>query len=152
MWVTPTAQHYNWNGVFSFGHHRGDGLWYTFRTLTVHRAEICDDGHNEDIQRKGVPAKPGQPMHIVVSYDQQGADGQPLLACFRNGELCGRLRTGIRLSDLALKNGRLGPFAGRFDELRVYDVALNEKQVRGSYRAGPDALNLPGNAARAPGR
>jgi hypothetical protein len=143
VWITPMADAYKWNAVFSFGHHRGDGLWYTFRTRTVHRAEICDDGHNEDIQRKGIPVQRGEPLHIVVTYDQDGADGQPLLSCFRDGALCGRLRTGIRLSELAFDSGRLGPFAGQFDEFRVYDYALTEKQVRGSYRAGPDALNLP---------
>jgi predicted phosphodiesterase len=140
-WVTPTATDYNWNNVFIFGDMQG-GIWYTFRTLSVHRAEISVRGHNEDIQNKGVAVKVGQPMHIVWTYDHTGADGNPLLSCFRNGKPCGNLRTGIKLSELSMSQGRIGPFAGQFDELRIYDYPLGADEVRSNYAAGPNEVNV----------
>jgi predicted phosphodiesterase len=141
VWVTPTAEAYQWDNVFIFGDMQG-GIWYAFRTLSVHRAEISVGGHNEDIQNKGVAVEVGRPMHIVWTYDQTGADGKPLLSCFRNGKLCGTLRTDIKLSELNMLPGRIGPFAGHFDELRIYDYPLSAHQVQGNYAAGPDKVNL----------
>jgi hypothetical protein len=141
VWVTPTADTYGWNNVFSFGDMQG-GIWYAFRTLSVHRAEISVGGHNEDIQNKGVAVEVGRPLHIVWTYDQTAGDGKPLLSCFRNGKLCGTLQTGINLSELKMHHGRIGPFAGVFDELRIYDYPLNAEEVEGSFAAGPDEVNI----------
>ena len=55
-------------------------------------------------------------------------------------ELVGRLPTKIRLSELVLPGGRLGPIAGQFDEFRVYDFVLDRKEVKGSHHAGADAV------------
>ena len=54
----------------------------------------------------------------------------------------GRIVTGIKLSELDLTSGQVGPFAGKFDELRFYDYPLNEKEVRGNFEAGPDKLEV----------
>jgi hypothetical protein len=118
------------------------GIWYAFRTVSVHRAEISVRGHNEDIQNKGVAVEVGQPMHIVWTYDQAGASGKPLLSCYRNGKLTGTLRTGIKLSELSMRLGRIGPFAGQFDELRIYDYPLSAREVEGNYATGPDRVNF----------
>jgi hypothetical protein len=50
--------------------------------------------------------------------------------------------TSIKLSELELTSGRIGPFAGEFDELRVYNYPLSSEEVHGNYAAGPDEVNL----------
>ena len=128
----------------------GDGddwLTYVFRTLTVHRAEIAVRKHNEDIQRE-VPVKPGEPLHVVITYDHDGADGKPLLGYFRDGEPFGTMRVGSKLSDVEDTQNRIGPFASEFDELRVYDYPLSGAEVRGSFASGPDKLRVGAAPAR----
>jgi hypothetical protein len=143
VWFTPTADQYNWNGVWRLGDGGGDFFWYTFRTLQVHRAEIAVSGDNEDIQRKDIPASPGKAMHVVVTYDRDGADGKPRLQYFRNGELAGRLTTGKMLGDVDDTQNRLGPIAGTYDELRIYDDPLGPTAIRRCFQAGPDRLPVP---------
>ena len=140
LWFTPTADQYGWNHPFKFGS-RDDWLWYCFRTFNVHRAEIAVDGHNEDIQVT-VPVKVGKPMHVVVTYDADGADGRPLLCYYRDGKNYGRMPTGLKLTDIVEETNLIGPFAGRFDELRVYAYPLSEGEVAGNYNTGPDRLRL----------
>jgi hypothetical protein len=140
IWFTPTAENYNWNSAVRFGSHE-DWLVYTFRTLTVHRAEIAVNRHNEDIQRS-VPIKPGEPLHVVVTYDHDGADGKPLLSYFRNGKPMGSLSTGLRLGDVEEKSNRVGPFNGKFDELRIYDYPLMPPEVQGNYQRGPALVQI----------
>jgi len=140
VWFTPTADHYNWNSVWRFGDDGGDFFWYTLRTLTAHRAEIAVAGDNHDIQRKGIPAAPGKPMHVVVTYDADGSDGQPLLRCYRDGALVGALVTSKQLRDVDDTHNRLGPVAATFDELRVYDYPLSPVHVERTFAAGPTRL------------
>ena len=141
IWFTPTANGYKWHAPLSF---RGgkDAFHYTFRTLTTHRAELIVNGHNEDIQRS-IGVKVGRPMHVVVTYDQAGLDGRPLLSSFVNGKQTGAMKTGIKLSVLKLAQGCVGAFAGVFDEVRIYDYALNAQQVATSFKTGPDKLAAP---------
>ncbi|MDP6353665.1 MAG: metallophosphoesterase [Planctomycetota bacterium] len=140
VWFTPTGKSYGWDPVVQF---RGgkDSFYYTFRTLNKHRAELIVNGHNEDIQRS-IGVKVGQAMHIAVTYDQEGRDGRPLLSSYVNGKLTGQMVTSIKLSELGLTTGQVGPFAGKFDELRIYDYPLNAQEVQGNYTAGPNKLNL----------
>jgi predicted phosphodiesterase len=140
VWFTPTARSYAWDPILHFGGY-GDAFYYTFRTLNTHRAELVVDGHNEDIQRS-IDVQVGQPMHVVVTYDQDGDDGRPLLCSYVDGKLTGRMVTGIKLSELELTDGRIGPFAGAFDELRVYDRPLTAAEVAGNFKNGPDKLVL----------
>jgi hypothetical protein len=142
VWFTPTAEHYNWNGVWRFGDGNGDFFWYPFRTLTVHRAEIAVAGDNEDIQRKGIPAAPGKRLHVVVTYGRDGAEGRPLLRYYRDGKLAGWMVTNKRLSDVTDTQNRLGPIAGVYDELRIYDYPLGPTAVRRSFQSGPDKLSV----------
>jgi len=138
VWFTPTADTYNWHPVFRVGS-KGDWLTYVFRTFTVHRAEIAVNEHNLDIQQR-VPVEVGKPMHVIVTYDADGADGQALLRYYRNGECHGEMKIGLKLSDITETNNRLGAFAGTFDELRIYDYPLDAKAARSNYEAGPDRL------------
>jgi hypothetical protein len=140
VWFTPTAKAYNWSPVVQF---RGgkDAFYYTFRTLNRHRAELIANGHNEDIQCK-IGVEVGRQMHVVVTYDQTGKDGKPLLSSYVNGKSTGTMGTGIKLSELKLTDGKVGPFAGEFDELRIYDYPLGPGEVLGNYTAGPNKLNL----------
>ncbi len=142
VWFTPTAKGYKWDAPLSFRGGGGNAFYYTFRTLTKHRAELIVNGHNEDIQRD-VAVKVGRPMHVVVTYDQAGLDGRPLLSSFVNGKQTGAMKTSIKLSVLKLTRGRVGPFAGAFDEIRIYDYALNAQQVATSFKTGPDKLAAP---------
>ena len=81
-------------------------------------------------------------MHIVMTYDQDGADGQPEIASFIDGEENGRMRTSIKLSELQLTEGHIGPFAGIYDELRFYDYPLTAEEVTNNFDAGPDQLRV----------
>ncbi|MBN1422607.1 MAG: metallophosphoesterase [Planctomycetes bacterium] len=138
VWFAPADAEYRWKSAVRFGD-GGDWLAYIFRTRTVHRAEIAVDHHNEDIQRT-VPVEPEKTMHVVVSYDHDGADGKPILRYFRDGELFGEMPTGLALGDVTDTRSMVGPFPGTFDELRVYDYPLEVGEVRGSFAAGPDGL------------
>jgi len=140
VWFTPTADRYNWNSAVRFGG-RDDWFVYTFRTLTVHRAEIAVDRHNEDIQRT-VPVTPGKPLHVVVTYDHDGADGKPQLSYYRDGKLFGKMRTGLLLGDVEDTANTVGPFTGKFDELRVYDYPLTLPEAQGNFEAGPSHVRV----------
>ncbi len=142
IWFTPKAEQYKWNSVVRFGN-RDDWLTYVFRTLTVHRAEIAVDRYNEDIQCR-VPVTPGTQLHVVVSYDRDGADGAPLLSYYRDGELIRRMPTKLLLNDVDDTVNVMGPFAGSFDELRLYDYPLSQAEVRTSFEAGADVLKIAG--------
>lgn len=142
VWFTPTEQSYNWSPVVEFlGSEKNDAFYYKFRTLNKHRAELIVNGHNEDIQRT-IDVKIGQPMHVVVTYDQRGSDGRPLLCSYINGKLTGQMVTNIKLSELALNRGRIGPFAGTFDELRIYDYPLKPPEVQGNFERGPSRVQI----------
>ena len=71
-----------------------------------------------------------------------GRDGNPLLSSYVNGKQTGQMVTSIKLSELGLTSGQIGPFAGAFDELRIYDYPLNAQEVQGNYAAGPDKVNV----------
>lgn len=148
LWFTPTAEKYSWSAPVRFGS-SDDWLTYVFRNLTTHRAEIAVDRHNEDIQQ-GVPAKPGRMMHVVVTYDADGADSKALLSYYRDGILRGTMPTSLKLSDVTEKQNRIGPFAGIFNEFRIYDFALSAAEVGGSYNAGSEKLVVakPGDGAK----
>jgi len=78
----------------------------------------------------------------VVTYGRDAKDGPVLLSSYVNGKRTGRMVTGVKLADLALTSGQVGPLAGAFDELRIYDYALTDRQVRGNYASGPNKVNL----------
>jgi len=142
VWVTPTTNRYGWNNVLVFSGEKNDRFYYCFRTFGKHRAELVRHGHNEKVYNRRAQATVGKPLHIVVTYDQEGRDGKPLLTSYLDGRSTGSIVTSIKLSELGLSSGRIGPFAGNFDELRIYDYPLNAKEVAGNYEAGPDKVNV----------
>ena len=140
VWFTPTKSNYNWDPVVQFQGGK-DFFYYTFRTFNKHRAELIVNGHNEDIQRT-IGVRVGQPLHVVVTYDQEGSDGQPLLCSYVDGKLSGRMVTAIKLSELGLASGQIGPFAGAIDELRIYDYPLTPREIEGNFGRGPSRLQI----------
>jgi hypothetical protein len=86
-------------------------------------------------------------MHVVVTYDPDGAEGRPLLRYYRDGELAGWLVTSKLLVDVDDTQNRLGPVAGVYDELRIYDYPLGPTAVRRSFAAGPAKLPVAGPRA-----
>lgn len=140
VWFTPAAKSYNWNPVVQFQGGR-DFFYYKFRTLTLHRTKLIHNGRGANI-KCSFGVKAGQPMHVVVTYDQDGKDGRPLLSSYVNGKLTGQMVTGVKLSELKLTSGQVGPLAGKFDELRIYDYPLSADQVQGNYASGPNKVNL----------
>lgn len=144
VWFAPTGDHYKWTNAVRFGN-GDDWFAYYFRTRTCHRAEIAVNRHNQDIQRT-VPIEKGKPMHVVVTYDHDGADGKPQLCYYRDGVNCGKMTVTLKLTDVENPGNRLGPIDAWFDELRLYDRALTAEEVTGSYNAGPDKLNLSSKA------
>jgi hypothetical protein len=140
VWFTPTAQTYDWDPVVMF-QGGSDAFYYKFRTLGMHRTKLILSGRAQNL--KSTPeVKAAQPMHLVVTYDQAGKGGDPLLSSYVNGKLTGRMPSGAKLSDLGLTSGQIGPLAGAFDELRIYDYALTDQQVQGNFAAGPNKVNL----------
>ncbi|MGF1581951.1 MAG: LamG-like jellyroll fold domain-containing protein [Gemmataceae bacterium] len=140
VWLTPLSKEYQWHSAVRFGN-PNDWLHYCFRNFNTVRAEIAVRRHNEDIQ---VPSAAvlGKPMHIVVTYDHKANEGKPVLCFYRDGKRYGRLPTNLKLTDVADNQNRIGPFVGQFDELRVYDYALTEEEVRGTHKAGPNKLEV----------
>lgn len=140
MWVAPTAQKYDWDPLVRFAQEK-DAFYYTFRTLGKHRAELIDNGHNEDIQRS-VNIEIGKPLHIVMTYTEKGTNGKPEIASFIDGEENGRMDTSIKLSGLQLREGYIGPFQGIYDELRFYDYGLSPEEVNNNFVNGPNQLEV----------
>ena len=128
-----------------------------------HRLEIRDEdpagGEITTIDttiEKELPAE----SHYTVVYDADGAQtrdflGQitgtgPALRLYYDGELVNEGETEIALSDINDVNNWLGRsnwtadanFEGTFDEFRIYDYALNQDEVLGSYESGPDTLDI----------
>jgi hypothetical protein len=85
---------------------------------------------------------------VVVTYDHDGAGSTALLRCFHNGAPVGELKTDLRLRDVEDAGHRIGPFAGRFDEVRIYDRALTPAEVLASFTAGPDRIETAGGNGR----
>ena len=148
FWVRPTAETYDWNSPVYFGEGgEKDAFYYTFRTVTTHRAEIIRGGHNEKIQRS-VQIVKGKLLHFVVTYDRDGAGEKARITYFRDGVPCGTLDTGIALKELDLDKGRIGPFEGEIEGLRIYDHPLTPGEVAGNFVAGPDRVTAPGKQQR----
>lgn len=138
LWFAPTSESYRWSAPIRLGN-TDDWFTYVFRTFDTHRAEIAVDRFNEDIQQS-VPTEVNKTMHVVVSYQHDGRDGKPLLSYYRDGDLRGQLPTRLALADVIDEDNRLGPFAGRFDELRFYDRTLTPGEVAHNFNHGPDEL------------
>lgn len=142
FWYIPTADHYNWQSVVYFGD-GNDWFHYCHRTLTVHRAEIVVNRHNEDIQIKSVPINRDKFTHVVVTYEHNGADdGRPEICYYRDGTRYGKMPTNLKLWDVDDDRSRIGPFPMVLDELRVYDRTLKPGEVTGNYNHGPNVVNL----------
>jgi predicted phosphodiesterase len=144
VFFTPTRKDYSWKTVWQFGDHRGgrrgDFLWYCFRTFNCHRVDIIDEGGNSDIQSKRVPVAVGKPLHAIVTYDADGWKGKPLLRVFRDGRLAGSLPVAQKLSKVTNTKNLIGPFAGIFEDFRVYDYAMGPTAARKSFKAGATSL------------
>jgi hypothetical protein len=151
FWYKPASDSYRWHSVVYFGDGR-DWLHYCYRNAGTHRAEIAVDRHNEDIQLP-VPLVRDRLTHVVVTYDHDGADdGRALLCYYRDGQRYGALPTSLKLTDVDDTANRIGPFAGRFEELRIYRHALTPEEVAGNFNHGPDELNLPADRAKTTGQ
>ncbi len=97
-------------------------------------------------------ARPGinQEFHFALVFDADGNGGSPQISYYRDGVLLDTLNTNIQLANLNDVNNWLGRsnwtadanFQGSFNEFRIYDVALDGKQIAGNFLLGPDTLNL----------
>ena len=140
LWFTPTAQSYDWAPLVLF-QGGSDAFYYKFRTLTMHRTKLIRN-NRADNAKSTVDAKSNRSMHVVVTYDQTADLAGGLLSSYVNGKRTARITTGAKLADLGLTSGQIGPIAGKFDELRIYDYALSDQQIQGNYNAGPNKVNL----------
>jgi len=140
VWFTPTAESYDWDPVVLF-EGAGDAFYYKFRTLGMHRTKLILKGRAQNV-KSTVDAKAGRQMHVAVTYGPSGKNGGLVLSSYLNGKLTGRMTTGVKLADLGLTSGQIGPIAGKFDELRIYDYALTDQQVRGNYAVGANKVNI----------
>ncbi len=146
-----------WQRIFDFGsdsageNNQGTGLTYLALTPqsgsgTV-RFAITTNSGNGEMPVAGPGAFPiGQETHVAVSYDFVA--GTSVL--YLNGERVTNGPASIPLSAINDVNVWLGKsqwtdpyFNGQFDEFRIYNGALSDAAVAGSFAAGPNALLAP---------
>jgi len=166
MWVTNDGLE-NWARIFDFGSSNfgevtgtgggGEGTDYFFLAASrgtngnQQRVEI----RNEDPAGGGIVTIDGNlattlgtEYHHVVTFDADGGGTQAQIKYYRDGVLVAQGNTPIQLSDLNDVNNWLGRsnwtadsnFQGSFNELRIYDEALELAEVTASRDAGPDSL------------
>lgn len=142
-----------WQRVFDFGSSDqgedqvGDALTSLFltpkacgRETAAVRIEL--DGA-EFTMHMDAPLAEGQPLHVTVTIDPL-ADATCL---YVDGELQVRGPAPLALARIDDVNVWLGRsqwvqdhhWAGRYDELRIYDRALGPNEIQGAFADGPDA-------------
>ena len=95
----------------------------------------------------------GQEHHIALVYGSDptpGAGGEGLMELFFDGQFIASTTTDTTLADLDDVNNWLGRsnwsgdamFDGLFNEFRIYDQALTNRQIFANFQAGPDRLNI----------
>ena len=95
----------------------------------------------------------GQEHHIAVVYTSDptpGSGGEGLMELYFDGQFIASRTTDTTLADLVDVNNWLGRsnwsgdanFDGLFNEFRIYDQALTDRQILANFQAGPDQLNV----------
>lgn len=160
-WAGPAQG--TWQRVFDFGSNsageiapEGDAGFFTgandaFIQLTPQNGAgflrfTLDDGAGEgqDVVLHSGPLASGQVVHVVATHDPAAGEAR----VFLNGSLIGEVASTQPLSTIDDVNVWLGRsnfsvdprFDGAYDEVRLYDYALDEDEVAESFIAGPDGL------------
>jgi hypothetical protein len=165
-WMKVTGS-FNWSRVFDFGSSgsasgteevTGPGGGNEGRDYFMYSAENGTDVNtrrlevrNEDPGGGGITtvdnttATFGQDMHIVVTWDE--ASGR--LIAYENGRQVSTTTTPIKMSDINDIDVWLGRsnwtgdsnLQGEYEEVRMYDTVLSQRQVLGNFQAGYNVIN-----------
>ena len=96
------------------------------------------------------PFELDEEAHVVAIYDHTDKEfgDNGTMHLYLDGEIQGsnEIHEDVNLNEMVDDNNWLGRsqwndplFVGRFNEFRIYDVALSEAEVDASFKAGPDA-------------
>lgn len=159
-WVTVLGNNH-WSRIMDFGSSgngevfepggAGNGTNFVFLSANV-------DSNDNMAMERGGGAGPGQrqspgsqmfgtEIHVVLSYDAELQEWR----WFQNGKLMesffsdGGPGTITDVNNwLGRSNfGQDGNLAGMFNEFRIYDYALSQRQIIGNFLLGPEAINIP---------
>ncbi len=108
-------------------------------------------GVGEQMLDTSIPTQLEEEYHFAAVYDSDGAaDGGAAIKLYRDGELMGTQPVTIALGNMNDVNNWLGRSnwtadantQGSYNEIRIYDFALTNNQVLGSFENGPETINL----------
>jgi len=114
--------------------------------LDTQRIDIWSQESGNDSFDTDLTQTLGVQYHFVVTFRNTGGAGE--VALYRDGvQVLSPLATPVTLNEIEDVNNWLGRsnwtgdqnFQGRFNEFRIYSVALTAEQVAESYNAGPDS-------------
>jgi hypothetical protein len=151
-WVTFDATGSAWQRVFDFGTmstgSTGSYLFLTPRATSsssgLPRAAFSSTGPPGELQTNGTALLPAGMYHFAVVVDDANDEMSLFIDGTRSSLVAFPMRTLSEISDVNCWLGRSQftsdqYFAGTFDEFRIYNVALNQAQLRTSRAAGPNA-------------
>lgn len=156
-WATQhTVQ--NWSRIFDFGSSTSNFLhmsWSRAWDGNQDRAEFNIGGASV-IDNTMAPYTLNQQNHIVMTLDGNGPGNQTLVRIYKDGQLRGQMLTGLQLTSLIDNNNWIGrsEFGGdntanaSYNELRIYNSAIDEVQIQQNAADGPDTVNLLDPATR----
>lgn len=163
-WVTVLGNNH-WSRIMDFGSSGGgevtDPGGAAGGTNFVFLSANVDSNDNMAMERGGgagsgqrqspISQNFGTEMHVVLSYDAELLEWR----WFQNGKLMESFFSDgspLTINDvnnwLGRSNfGQDGNFGGIFNEFRIYDYALTQRQIVGNFLAGPDTvIPEPGSA------
>jgi hypothetical protein len=150
VWFTSYETR-SWERVFDFGEtENGSGKSYLFFTSQVPAASgtmrfaVRPTGETERVVNTAEDTVDNVETHIAVIFD----DSNDELRVYMNGQLSGSASNDSSLSQVTFLHSWLGrsmfssdpQFEGDYNELRIYDGAVDAARLERSYEAGPDVI------------
>ncbi len=157
IWAT---QHdvQNWSRVFSVGDNPDSVMHMAFTSGTDANAnelrwnDVPGGNNGQANNFGGTPPNPDEvEVHWLVSIDDDGGLlGDTKVTIYKDGAEVASFETASDLSGLNDTEFFLGrsqwgdnTASASWNELRIYDYALNQDEALGNFQAGPDALGIP---------
>ncbi len=150
IWFTSYRTR-SWERVFDFGEtENGSGKSYLFFTSQVPAASgtmrfaVRPTGETERVVNTADDTANDVETHIAVIFD----DSNDELRIYMNGQLSGSASNDSSLNQITFLHSWLGrsmfsgdpQFEGDYNELRIYDGAVDAARLERSYEAGPDVI------------
>lgn len=152
-WATWTGNS-SWDRFFDFGtSNAGEdssagGEWSTYIFLTPHggsgvlRLGFRNGPTNDERGVEGFTLAPGE-HHLAVTWDETASS----VCLYLDGQLVGTSAPHFQLADMTDNNNWLGRsqwgdpfFRGSYNEVRLWNHAMSDREVLQSYLVGPDGV------------